>query len=264
VKTLSRTLATCTIVLLLAGPAYPQSREERAIIQLQADMIGLKQQMAQMQDSMDKKNAVIQSLVEKIADQVNGMSAGIQKIDEVVQTQSDKTAGEIRGLVANMGRTITELSQGMEAMRSQLSSVSQQITALKASAEPLEGPEDVMRNAKVDVVAGNYDLAISGFQEFLAKFPDDPRAPEAQLSIGDAYYYQKKFEQAVIEYDLFLQKYPQSDRTGTALYKKGLALAEYDRAQAIPILQKVAKDYSGTVEAANATQKLRELQARGR
>jgi tol-pal system protein YbgF len=248
----------------MAGPAFSQSREERAIIQLQADMIGLKQQIAQMQDTFDRRNAVLQTLVEKIADQVNVMAGSVQKIDEVVQVQNDKTAGEIRGLVTSVGRTMTDVSQSMEAMRSQLSSVSQQITALKATAEPLEGPEDVMRNAKVDLLAGNYDLAISGFQEFLSKFSADPRAPEAQISIGDAYYNQKKFEQAVIEYDLFLQKYPQNDRTATALFKKGLALAEYDRAQAIPILQKVVKDHPGTVEATNAAQRVRELQARGR
>jgi TolA-binding protein len=215
--------------------------------------------MTQLQNSLDEKNAVIRTLVEKISDQVNTMSISMQKIDEVVQVQNDKTSGEIRALVASVGKSIGELSEGMEAMRSQLS---QQITAMKATAEPLAGPEDVMRNAALDMVAGNYDLAVGGYQEFLAKFPNDPRAPEAQLGIGDAYYNQKKFEQSVIEYDLFLQNYPDNDRTRSALYKKGLALAEYNPAQAIPVLQKVAKDYAGTVEATNANQKARDLAAR--
>jgi TolA-binding protein len=255
----ARILVTPIVALLLAGPAYPQSREERAIFQLQTDVVGLKQQMTQLQNSMDEKNAVIRTLVEKIADQVSTMSVSVQKIDEVVQAQNDKTAAEIRTLVTSVSRSVSDLSEGMEAMRSQLS---QQITAMKATAEPLAGPEDVMRNAALDMVAGNYELAVGGYQEFLAKFPNDPRAAEAQLGIADAYYNQRKFEQAVLEYDLFLQNYPENDRTKSALYKKGLALAEHNPAEAIPVLQKVAKDYPNTVEATNASQKVRELNAR--
>jgi tol-pal system protein YbgF len=262
VKTSGRIVALCILICAAAGTAYPQSREERAIFQLQTDVIGLKQQMTQLQNSLDEKNAVIRTLVERISDQVNSMSAGMQKIDQVVQSQNDKTAGEVRSLVTDVSRSISDLSRDMEAIRSQLGSLSQQITAMKASAEPLDGPEDVMRNATLDMVAGNYDLAVGGYQEFLAKFPNDSRAPEAQLGIGDAYYNQKKFEAAVIEYDLFLQNYPESDRTKSALYKKGLALAEYNPAQAITTLQKVVKDYPNTVEATNANQKVRDLNAR--
>jgi tol-pal system protein YbgF len=122
-----------------------------------------------------------------------------------------------------------------------------------------------MRSATLDSVAGNYDLAIGGFKEFLEKFPDNPRAPEAQLFIGDALYSQKKFDQAVIEYDLFLQKYSENDRTKSALYKKGLAHAELNQVpEALAALTKVTKDYPGTVEATGAQQRVRELNAQRR
>jgi tol-pal system protein YbgF len=249
------------LILFAAGPAYPQNRE---ILQLQADMIKLSQQMNQLQTAVDTKNAVIQGLIEKVFDQVNGLSANLQKIHQSIDTVkdgNDKTAAELRVAVGNIDKDVESLTEGLTTVRSQLTSVSQQIIAMKTTSEPLATVEDLRRTAMTDYLVGNYDLAIAGFQEFLSKFPNDPQAFEAQLTIGDAYYNQKKFEQAVIEYDVFLQKYPENDKTRTALYKKGLALAEYDRPQAIATFKKVATDFPRTIEATNAQNKIKELNA---
>jgi tol-pal system protein YbgF len=159
-----------------------------------------------------------------------------------------------------MNTSVGELQEGMAAVRTQLNAVSQLVTAKATTAEPLAGPEDLMRTAMVDYLAGNYDLALAGFQEFLTKYPNDPRSPEAQLYRGEAFFNQKKFDQAVVEYDMFLQKYPENDKTRTALYKKGLALAEQNqKPQALAALDKVVKEFPNTSEATNAQAKAREL-----
>ncbi len=247
--------------LILAAPAYSQ---EKLILQLQADMIRLSQQMNQLQASVDEKNAVLRTLVEKMADQVNGLSGNVQRISEAVsssKTTNDKTMSELRIILTNLDRSVGDLQEGMSAVRTQVNSVSQQV-ATKATVESLGNPDDVMRTAKLDYLAGNYDLAISGFQEYLQKFPNDPRSSEAQLFLGEAYYNQKKFEPAVVEYDLVLQKYPGSEQTRTALYKKGLALADQKQLQpALDALNRVVKEFPNTSEAVNAQAKIRELSA---
>jgi tol-pal system protein YbgF len=248
------------VILLAAVPAYPQSRE---ILQLQADMIRLSQQMNQLQSSVDTKNSVIQGLLERVFDQVNGLATNLQNINQAIQTArdgNDKTAAELRAAVENISKDVDAVSEGLTTMRGQLSSVSQTITAMQASSEPLGTVEELRRTAVSDFLAGNYDLAIAGFQELLSKFPADPQTHVAQLYIADAYYNQMKFEQAILEYDLVLQKYPGNDKSGTALYKKGLAQAELNqRQEAIATLRKVATDFPGTTEATNAQQKVREL-----
>lgn len=249
---------------LMAAPAFPQKKE---MLQLQADMIRLSQQVTQLQTSVDQNNAALKSLVEKVADQVNGvaagLAAGLQKINQAVdnlKAQDDKTSGELRVILTNLNNNVNELQEGLSSIRTQVVSVSQQITSMKTTTEPLAGPDDIMRTAMVDYLAGNYDLAVGGFQEFLTKYPNDPRAADAQLSRGEAYFNQKKFDLAVIEYDLFLQKYAGHDKTKTALYKKGLALVEQNQPQqALTILNQVLKDFPNTSEAANAQAKIREL-----
>lgn len=264
-NTLNKAFTAALLVLLMAGPAYPQKKE---ILQLQGDVIHLSQQITQLQSSVDEKNIAIRTLIEKIADQVNGLTVNMQKMNETVQnvnSHTDTSIGELRALVNGMGEHINSLSEGVAAVRAQLNGVSQQVTTMKTTSEPLTTPEDMLRSANIDLLTGNYDLAVSEFRDYLQKFPNDTRAPEAQLNLGEAFYNQKKYDQAVVEYDLLLQKYANSDKTRTALYKKGLALIELNQPQqARTILQKVVTDYPNTVEATNSQQKLRSLPAGAR
>jgi len=252
------------IVVLMAGPAYPQKKE---ILQLQADMINLTKTINQLQMTVDQNNAVMKGLVEKMADTVNSLTASLQKVNQAVdgvKSQNDRETGDLRTIITTLttlNTNMTELQEGLSLVRSQISSVSREVTTIKTTTEPLEGPNEVWRKAVLDSTVGNYDLAIDGYKEFITKFGNDRRAAEAQLAIADALSNQKKYEQALTDYDLFLQKYPGHDKTGAALYKKGLALAELNQTpQAIQTLERVVKEFPNTSEAEGAKLKLKDLQ----
>jgi len=259
-KIQTKLVAAGLFVLLTAGLAYPQKKE---ILQLTADMIMLQQQMKQLQTSVDQNNAVLKGIVEKMADQVNGLAGGMDRVGkavDTVKTQDDKSTSEVRLILTNLNTDIKELQETLSSVRTQLNSVSQQVTTMKTTSEPLASPEDLMRTAAADALAGNYDLAASGYMEFIQKYPDHARAAEAHLGLGDTFMNQKKFDQAVPEYDFYLQKYPESDKTGTALYKKGLALVEQNQPQqAITIFNDVQKRFPNTTEALSAQAEIRKL-----
>jgi len=257
-------VAATVILLLFAGPAYPQ---EKQILALQSDMFRLITQMNVLQTTLDERTAVLKSLVEKMADQVNTLTGNMQKITQAVdsvKSQTDKTSSESRTILNMLSRDMDEVQDGLSAVRSQVNSITQQLTTMRTTAEPLAGPDELMRTASLDVIGGSYDLALSGFKEFLTKYPNDPRAAGAQYGLGDVFFRQKKFDQAIVEFDLLLQKYPDSDKKRTALYYKGLAHAELNQIQkAIEVLESVAKQYPGTIEATSATAKIAQLR-RGR
>lgn len=261
-NTFGKLTITTVLVLLLAAPAYPQNRD---IVAMEKDIIDLKSTLNQLQDSMNQKNQAILSLVEQMSDQMNKLAANVDKINQTVEnvnSHTDKSATDIRGLVATLNTRLSELSDSVNAIRSQLGSVSQQMTSMNT--QPLPGPDDSWRSANLDVIAGNYDLALQELSDFQNKYPNDPRAAKAQLFKGDALVGEKKYEQAVIEYDTFLQKYPENEDTKAALYKKGLAQAEYDPKAAVATLQQVVAKYKGSLEAQNAQAKLKELAPSGR
>jgi len=252
------------LLVLAAGPAYPQNKD---ILRLQADLITLQQQVKQLQSSIDENNKVMKTLVEKIADQVNTLTGGLQKVNQALdqavgglKTQNDATAKELRTILTNLNTRVSELQEGLSSVRSQMNSLSQQVMTIKTTSEPLATPNDLWKSAMLSLFSGLYDLAVGDFQEFLSKSPNDPRAPEAHLRMGEAFFNQKKYQQAETEYDFVLQKYPESDTTRAALLKKGLALAEHDTPQAITTLNEVVKKFPNTSEANSAQTKLRELQ----
>src|SRR5947208_1103273 len=252
------------LLVLAVGPAHSQNKD---ILRLQADLITVQQQVMQIQSSIDQNNGVIKALVEKIADQVNTLSGGLQKVNQALdqavgglRNQNDASAKEMRTILSNLNTRVGELHEGLSSVRAQINSLSQQVTTIKTTSEPLAGPNDLFKSAMLNSFSGLYDLAVGDFQEFLSKYPNDPRAPEAHLRMGEAFFNQKKYEQAETEYDFVLQKFPESDTTKAALLKKGLALAEHDTPQAITTLNEVVKKFPNTSEANTAQTKLRELQ----
>jgi tol-pal system protein YbgF len=255
------------LLVFAAGPAFSQNKQ---ILQLQADMITLQQQVRQLQSSLDQNNEGtkgLSGLIGKIADQINTVAGSVQKVSQSVdgvKTQNDANVKEMRTILTNLNSAIGELQEGLSSVRAQMNSVSQQVTTIKTIAEPLAGPNDLLKNAASEFFSGLYDLAVMDYQDFLTKYPNDPHAADAHLRMGESLANLKKYDQAEAEFNLVLQKYPDSDTSRAALLKKGLALAEHDKPQAITTLKEVVSKFPNTSESSTAQDKLRELQPQRR
>jgi len=254
-------LMSALLIALSAGPSYPQNRET---LQHYKDMIDLQLMVKQLQTTVDRDSALLKGLLEKMADQTNSITAGMQKLNQAVdsiRTQNDSTTKELRAALKTLNDSVKELETDVSSARGQINTISREVTSMKTTAEPLASPDDLWREANLNYNVGLWDLAISGLQEFLSKYPTDPRAAEGQLRMGDALHAQKKYDVAITQYDIVLQKYPESDTSRAALLKKGLTQAETNQPQATSTLNEVLKKFPGTIEAINAQAKLKELQA---
>jgi len=252
------------LVLLMAGPAYPQNKD---ILQLQRDMIDVQQRVNQVQKTIDQNDAAFKSLVEKMADQVNMLAGSMQKINQAVDSlkvQGDANGRDVHTTLTNLNSTMKDIQDGMMSLQTQIGSLSKEITAMKTTAEPLASPNELLRIAFSDYLRGDYNLAISGYQEFLSKFPGDSHAAEAHFNIAESMSGLKKFDQAIDEYDIVLQKFPDSDKSRAALLKKGYAQTETNPQAAIKTLNDVVTKFPGTSEAQNAQAKIKELAPAGR
>jgi len=265
VNTQMKFAVTILLVIVTAGPAYPQNKD---MLRLEQDVIDLKAQVKVLQSTLDSNNTAVKTLVEKMFDQVNTLSSGMQTISknvDALKNQDDASTKEMRTILTTLSGTVSDLQDKSEAIRTQMLSLSKQLNTMKTTAEPLAKPDDMWRQAVLDSLAGNYDLVIGDLQDFLSKAPGDPRTAEAHLMMGETLAAQKKFDQAVTEYDTVLQKYPESDKNKTALLKKGIALADLNQTQqAIIILKQVVMQFPNTTEARVANDKLKEITPAGR
>jgi TolA-binding protein len=96
-------------------------------------------------------------------------------------------------------------------------------------------PTRLYDTARADYFAGQWTSAISGFEAFLRAFPRSEQADDAQLYIGETYFAQNQWAQAVTAYALVASMYPGTNSVPIAHYKRGLAeerLGRPDQARA--------------------------------
>ena len=125
---------------------------------------------------------------------------------------------------------------------------------------PGETPTQIYQTAYRDYQRGNFELAISGFREFMQKYPTSDLADNASYWIAEGLFSQKKYAESIEQFDTVVNKYPKSDKVPGALLKKAYAyLALNDKARAIVQLQYVVHEHPTAQEASLARQKLKQL-----
>jgi tol-pal system protein YbgF len=134
------------------------------------------------------------------------------------------------------------------------------------------GAEESYQAAYLDFSKGLYPLAVSGFRDFVRRFPDSPLADSAQYWIGEAYFSmaratasqpekaRENLEQAVQEFRKVVVAYPRGSKVPTALYKEALALVELKQtALAQSRLQYLVDHFPQSEEAPLAKERLASL-----
>ena len=133
-------------------------------------------------------------------------------------------------------------------------------TPTTATPPPNVSPQRTYDSAYSDYAAGQYDLAIVGFQTFLKFFPRHMNADDAQLNIGNALYNSGKYREAVTEYQRVISDYPKTDSVPAAYYKLGqtyMALKQNDLAR--KQFETIMQTYQSSSEATLAKQALERL-----
>lgn len=107
---------------------------------------------------------------------------------------------------------------------------------------------------------GQYTKAREAFQSFLAAYPTGEYSDNAQFWIGECYFFEKKYEKAILEYEKVTKKFPSSNKVPYALLKQGISFQKLgDKVSAKLLLQQVIKDYPNTSQARIARSKLQEI-----
>jgi tol-pal system protein YbgF len=107
---------------------------------------------------------------------------------------------------------------------------------------------------------GNYDKARSEFKNFLAVYPDSEYSDNAQFWVGECYFFEKKYEAAILEYEKVTKNYPNGNKVPYALLKQGLSFLKLgDKTSAKLLLQEVIKNYPNTNQARIARSSLQEI-----
>jgi tol-pal system protein YbgF len=84
----------------------------------------------------------------------------------------------------------------------------------------------MLDSAKSDYFAGQFSLALSGFDSLVRAFPRSEAAAEAQFYTGESQYALNKWREAVDAYGLVIQNYKGSPFVADAYRKRGQSYAQ--------------------------------------
>lgn len=271
------------LMLVLAG-ATPAAAADKAHQQLMAEIRMLQEQQQQLQQMVGGLAETLKVVTSKIDDQTgaNRKAFADQKllIDNVVEG-----VRVLREKADDTNVRLSTVSQELEAVRQAVATAPSPAAAATApgvepgappvgepgaanpsttavpttppGSAPLISPQRMYDNAYSDYMAGQYDIAIQGFNAFIASFPRSDKADDAQLNIGNALYAAGKYREAVDAYQKVVSNYAQSDVLAIAWYKMGIAYEELKQADlARKAFETVVQKYPTAYEAILAKQRL--------
>jgi tol-pal system protein YbgF len=230
-----------------------------------------------------------------LADMKNAQDAQAQEIARL--------AGDVKAMDAQQAFLVAEtktLSEQIAKLKSSLSEAEGAVRSLRATPVPPESrpappfvptpapaprpaapaaaapapATPLSRNAEADRIfaaalarlrAGDDGQAALEFTEFVAQFPSHPQAAAAQNHIGEAYYRQRDFRQALGEFQKTVDGYTQAVQVSEALLKIGLCQRSLgDPARAKASWEQVVKQFPKSDAARQARTLLAARPAGGR
>jgi tol-pal system protein YbgF len=130
----------------------------------------------------------------------------------------------------------------------------------KSPLPPNLSPQEIYNMAYADYLKGNFSLAIDGFKIYLDNFAQSPFADNALYWIGECYFSQKEYEEAISRYNQLILNYPLGDKVPAAYLHKGISLMELDRnEEALSVFKLMVSKYPLEEETKIAQEKIKEL-----
>jgi tol-pal system protein YbgF len=278
-----RTTAALLALALFAGgtPLFAADKEQRQMI---ADLRILQEQSQQLQNLLAALNETIKAVNTRLDEQTNTNRKAFADQKLVIDALTNdlrvvrEKVDDNNVRVGSLTQELEALRQTVAAMNSPRASAEPDVSAPGASAAdpggaapaPAAGgaaaigasPQKLFDSALADYWAGQYDLAVLGFDSYVKTFPQSPQADQAQLNIGNSYFNDAKYQKAIDAYDVFIRTYPKSNSLPDAYTRKGSALKflkQNDKAR--EALEFVIKNYPDTTAATVAQQRLQEILA---
>ncbi len=223
----------------LIGPR-PAEAVARELIELQRDVTSLLQGQKDLSTQVTQDHTVMKTLVEQSSDNVNKLGATMSSLQKSVQDVQANSGARLD----TMSTQVQGLSDNLEEIKSRLGKLNQQLVDLQNSVQSLDakisgttpapasgaanpasstgaspsssagptGPapsaDTLYSNGLRDITSGKYDLARSEFEDYLKYYADTDLASNAQFYLGEIFYKQKQYVDAVAAYDKVLTAYP--------------------------------------------------------
>jgi tol-pal system protein YbgF len=185
---------------------------------------------------------------------------------DLEKAQNDVTA--LRGQIEVLQHRLDALEKLQADQQKTLEAVNQFLAQRQKELERAEHPTDRMAIytlARQKLDAGQFARARELLQDFLTRYPKDELSPNAQYWLGETYYAEKKWNDAIVEFQKVLKEHKGSDKVPDALLKIGMSFqAQGDCQNATLFFEEVTQGHRSSPVAKTAREKVAECRKAGR
>jgi tol-pal system protein YbgF len=196
--------------------------------------------LREMQDAMDALNRA-------------SRKSGADLAVDLEKAQND--IAQIRGSLEVLQHRLDQMDQANADRDRRLDETSRMVAARQKELEHPSDKAGLYAVARKKLDAGDTGAARQLFTEFLAKFGKDELAGNAQYWLGETYYAERRWNDAIVEYRKVLKDHRGSEKTPDALLKIGMAFQnQNDCKNAILFFEEVEQAYKNSQAAKLARQ----------
>jgi len=255
--------AICTMAVIFIGNALTGCVTSRHIDELKSEHRALEQKVDETNSTVGQMETIISESAE---------AAKILRND--VSTSNDQLREQMYTLLENYNellRIVQEINAAVHSKKSLTGSVPGgtviQDNSLAATKPAVTNQSSTSIDcgtaydeAFILVRREEYDKAIIGFSTFLTDCPNHNSVENAHYWIGECFYAQEKFVDAVSKFEFLLKNFKSSVNASRAMYKLGRCQQELGRnKEAKDVYTKLVDDYPETLEASQAKERLKDL-----
>lgn len=246
------------LVLLSGCMALPQQQRT------EQDLEEMKRRLAQMERTVASRQQD-----QGLEGRLNGMArqqADLQAALDALRVDLQSSNGRMEDLAHQNQALGEELKVIRNELDLKVSALEEKVAKLAAAPPPppasvpapADSPEDLYgKGLELIQKQGDYAKGQEVLRQFLNRYPQNQLAVNAQYWIGEAFYGEKQYENAILQFQDVIQNHPDHPKAPAALLKQGLAFhAMGDLKNARIILQKVIDSYPKSEEAAKAKDRL--------
>ncbi|WP_221250399.1 tol-pal system protein YbgF [Desulfuromonas versatilis] len=224
---------------------------ERDLEEMKRRLANAERSLAGQQDT----NAPLEGMARSQAD----LQAGLDSL----RVEQQSSAGRIQDLARERDQLREELKLVRDDLGLKLTALEDRVAKLEqggggvaapAAAGAPETPEGIYARA-LDLIQrdANYAQGRTLLQDFLQRYPQHSLSVNAMYWVGESYYGEKKYENAILQFQDVIQKYQDHPKVASALLKQGLAFkALGDTKNAKVIMQKIIDSFPLADEAKKA------------
>ncbi|ACT07722.1 MULTISPECIES: cell division protein CpoB [Dickeya] len=259
---------------LLVGVAAPWAATAQAPIS-NVGSGSVEDRVTQLERISNAHSQLLTQLQQQLADtqrDIDGLRGQIQEnqyqLNQVVERQKQiyqqiDSLGSQSGAQSSSGASSAGNASAASAPAAATDTGAANSAAAHSAAAPaMTGDANTDYNAAASLVLEKkqYDQAIVAFQNFVKKYPDSTYQPNANYWLGQLFYNKGKKDDSAYYFANVVKSYPKSPKASEAMFKVGLIMQEKgqtDKAKAV--YQQVIKNYPNTDGAKQAQKRLDSL-----